>query len=103
MIATIASFNGQDPSLYGRCLGGAWKVGRRGIDDGVVIVLAEKDRIARITVGDGVTAKLTDMEAKAIIDRDMVPAFRAGRFGAGVKAAVASIDREFGQAVSVPR
>lgn len=96
VVVTVPTFEEQDPRDYGRCLGNLWGIGRKGINDGVIVLLAAKDRKIRIAVGEGLRAALTDDEARTIIERDMVSAFRAGRFGPGVEAAIGSIGREIG-------
>lgn len=98
VVVTVPTLGGQDPRDYGRCLGNRWDVGRAGVDDGAILVLARKERKVRLAVGDGLRASLTDGEAKSIIDRDVVPAMKHGRVGAGIKAAIDSVGREIGDA-----
>jgi len=73
----------------------AWKVGRRGLDDGVVLFIMADDRKLRIEVGYGLEAKLTDLQAATIIRDVVVPRIRAGdRDGAtraGVEAMLAAL------------
>ena len=66
----------------------AWKVGRRGQDNGVLIVVAVAERAVRIEVGYGLESRVTDAQAGAIIRQDIAPAFRAGDYAAGLNAAV---------------
>lgn len=66
----------------------AWKIGRRKIDDGALLVIAKDDRRLRIEVGYGLEGALTDATTKRIIDEDITPKFKAGDFGGGVKAGV---------------
>jgi len=65
----------------------AWKVGRRGKDNGVLLLVALQERQVRIEVGYGLEGKVTDADAGAIIRQNIAPAFRAGRYGEGLKAA----------------
>lgn len=62
----------------------AWKIGRRKIDDGALLVVAKDDRALRIEVGYGLEGALNDVTAKRIIDDVIVPKFRAGDFAGGV-------------------
>jgi uncharacterized protein len=70
-----------------------WKLGRKGIDDGVLILVAKDDRRMRIEVGYGVEAVLTDAVSSRIINERMRPPFRSGDFGGGLTAAVDQITR----------
>jgi uncharacterized protein len=63
----------------------AWKIGRhRGIDDGVIVVLAIDDHAVRIEVGDGLEGALPDAIANRITDDVMVPRFRIGDYYGGL-------------------
>jgi uncharacterized protein len=66
----------------------AWKIGRKKIDDGALLVIAKNDRRLRIEVGYGLEGALTDAITKRIIDEDITPKFKAGDFGGGVAAGV---------------
>jgi uncharacterized protein len=68
-----------------------WKLGRKGVDDGVLLVIAKDDRKLRIEVGYGLEGALTDATAKRIISDDIVPQFKRGDFAAGVVAGVSRI------------
>ena len=69
----------------------AWKIGRKKIDDGALLVVAKNDRKLRIEVGYGLEGSLTDATASRIIDEIIVPKFRSGDFAGGVSAGVARI------------
>jgi uncharacterized protein len=69
----------------------AWKVGRKGIDDGALMIVALKDRAVRIEVGRGLEGDLTDLKSNRIIQERILPNFRRGEIGDGVSAGVASI------------
>lgn len=68
-----------------------WKLGRKGIDDGALLVIAKNDRKLRIEVGYGLEGALTDAAAKRIISDHIVPHLKRGDFAAGVEAGVAQI------------
>lgn len=70
-----------------------WKLGRKGVDDGVLLVIAKNDRELRIEVGYGLEGALNDATAKRIISDDIVPHFKRGDFAAGIEAGVARILR----------
>jgi len=71
----------------------AWKIGRKKIDDGALLVVAKNDRHLRIEVGYGLEGALTDATTKRIIDEDITPKFKAGDFAAGISAGVGRIIR----------
>ncbi|WP_422087867.1 TPM domain-containing protein [Variovorax sp.] len=68
-----------------------WKLGRQDENDGVLLLVALKDRRMRIEVGTGLEGRITDIQAARIIDGEMMPRFRNGDFAGGVKAAVQSL------------
>src|SRR6185503_7672798 len=61
----------------------AWKIGRKKIDDGALLVIAKDDRHLRIEVGYGLEGALTDVTARRIIDETIAPRFKAGDFSGG--------------------
>lgn len=66
----------------------SWKIGRKSIDDGAILVVALQDRALRIEVGYGLEGALTDVTSKRIIEETIVPQFREGNFAGGVVAGV---------------
>jgi len=62
----------------------AWKIGRKKIDDGAILVVAKNDRHLRIEVGYGLEGALTDVTSRRIIDEIITPKFRTGDFGGGI-------------------
>jgi uncharacterized protein len=66
----------------------AWKIGRKKIDDGVLLVVAKNNHKLRIEVGYGLEGALTDVTSKRIIDEIIVPKFQSGDFAGGISAGV---------------
>src|SRR5213079_1394426 len=66
----------------------AWKIGRKKIDDGALLVVAKNDRRLRIEVGYGLEGVITDVTSKRIIDEDITPKFRGGDFAGGISAGI---------------
>jgi uncharacterized protein len=66
----------------------AWKLGRRGVDDGALLLVAKNDRAVRIEVGYGLEGALPDVIANRITDQVIVPRFRDGDFFGGISEAV---------------
>ena len=68
-----------------------WKLGRKGTDDGVLLLIAMNDRKIRIEVGYGLEGAITDLSAGRIIKEYITPEFRQGRFYNGVLAGVGQV------------
>ena len=64
----------------------AWKLGRAGVDDGVLLVVAVQDRRARFEVGYGLEGAVPDALARRIIAEQLAPKFRDGDFAGGIDA-----------------
>jgi len=81
---------------YGLRVAEQWKVGRKKIDDGAVLVVAKNDRAVRIEVGYGLEGVLTDVTSKRIISETIVPRFKEGDFYGGIAGGVDQIIRVIG-------
>ncbi|MFO1302539.1 MAG: TPM domain-containing protein [Burkholderiales bacterium] len=66
----------------------AWKIGRKGQDNGAILVVAKNDRKLRIEVGYGLEGSLTDVTSKRIIAETIAPQFRENKFAQGIDAGV---------------
>jgi len=64
----------------------AWKIGRKGVDDGIVVVVARSDQVMRIEVGYGLEGTVPDAIAKRLIEEEFIPRFREGDFYGGLRA-----------------
>ena len=64
----------------------AWKLGRKGVDDGVLLLIAKQDKKLRIEVGYGLEGALNDATAKRIISETITPRFKQGDFYGGIDA-----------------
>ncbi|WP_165935866.1 MULTISPECIES: YgcG family protein [unclassified Bradyrhizobium] len=71
----------------------AWKIGRKKIDDGAILVVAKNDRHLRIEVGYGLEGALTDVTSRRIIDEVITPKFRTGDFAGGISDGVDRMTR----------
>ncbi|MBE7526133.1 MAG: YgcG family protein [Burkholderiales bacterium] len=76
---------------YSIRVAGAWQPGRKGIDDGVLLLIAKNDKALRIETGYGLEGVLPDALARRIIDEIIVPQFRQGRFYVGLQAGIERI------------
>lgn len=68
-----------------------WKLGRKGVDDGILILVAKEDRRVRIEVGYGLEGILPDAKAMRIIDEQIVPNFKNGDFYEGIESGVKAV------------
>ncbi|MFM0572619.1 TPM domain-containing protein [Paraburkholderia caledonica] len=70
-----------------------WKLGRKNVDDGALLIVAKNDRTLRIEVGYGLEGALNDATSNRIINETIVPRFKQGDFNGGIAAGVDSIIR----------
>jgi uncharacterized protein len=68
-----------------------WKLGRKGVDDAVILVVAKDDRRARIQPGYGLEGAIPDAIANRVIQEYLAPKFRAGDYGGGIADATAKL------------
>lgn len=66
----------------------AWKIGRRNVDDGLLVVIARDDRHMRIEVGRGLEGAIPDITARRVIDEFFNPEFKKGNYAEGIDAGV---------------
>jgi uncharacterized protein len=90
-VLTVDSLDGEVLEDYSLKVAQTWKLGRKGGDDGVLLLIAKSDRKMRIEVGYGLEAKLTDAQCRRILDDIVRPGFRNGDFGGGIEAGVDAI------------
>ncbi len=76
---------------FGIRVADAWKLGRKGIDDGALLLVAKDDHRLRIEVGYGLEGVLNDATSKRIVSEVITPYFKRGEFYAGIDAGVTSI------------
>ncbi|HWN29820.1 MAG TPA: YgcG family protein [Burkholderiales bacterium] len=81
---------------YGIRVVDSWKLGRKGVDDGALLLIAKNDRGLRIEVGYGLEGALNDATAKRIVNEIIVPRFKAGDFYGGIEAGIQSIIKVIG-------
>ena len=93
-VATVPDLQGYDIADYGYQLGRAWKIGKQGTNDGVVLIVAPNERRTRIEVGYGLEPVLTDAYSSVIINSAMIPKFKAGDYPGGIDAGVDAITEQ---------
>ena len=85
-ILIVPTTDGEAIAPFALRVAEAWKIGRKKIDDGALLVIAKNDRHLRIEVGYGLEGALNDVTTKRIIDEVITPKFKSGDFAGGVSA-----------------
>jgi uncharacterized protein len=80
----------------------AWKVGRKGQDNGVLFLVAKNDRKMRFEVGYGLEGVLTDVTARRIIAENVAPLFRQNQYAGGIAAGVDRVIAVVGKGEPLP-
>ncbi len=78
----------EDISSYANRVGNAWKIGRREVGDGVLLIVAKDERKVRIEVAKTLEGAIPDLAARRVIDSAITPNFKRGDFAGGLNAAV---------------
>lgn len=91
-ILIVPTTQPEDIAQYAIRVVDTWKLGRKGVDDGVLVLLARDDHKSRIEVGYGLEGALNDATAKRILSEVMTPFFKRGDFYGGLMAGVARIE-----------
>jgi uncharacterized protein len=94
IVVTVPSLRGKAIETYSLNRARRMGIGRKGYDDGVMLLVAPNERKTRIEVGYGLESALTNEEAKAIILKDMIPAFSKSAYFAGIMAGTKAIITE---------
>ena len=91
VVLIVASTQPEDIASYAQRIGEAWKIGRKDVGDGLLIVVAKKDRKARIATTKALEGAIPDLAASQIIETALTPRFRQGDFAGGLNAAADQI------------
>jgi len=93
-VLTLSSTQPYSIEQYSIKLAEKWKVGYKGKDNGVILIVAKDDRKVRIEVGRGIEDKITDGEAGRIIQNDIIPLFKQGNYSQGILNGIIAIKKE---------
>ncbi len=101
-ILTLPGLQGEPLEEFSHRVATTWKLGQKGTDNGVLLLVSPQDRQVRIEVGYGLEGVLTDAATSRIIRNEMVPHFRKGDYAqgiaAGAKAIMATIEGTYSAA-----
>lgn len=90
-VLTVTSLEGEPLEQYSLRVAQAWKLGRRGTDNGVLLLVAKDEREVRIEVGNGLEGSLPDILCGRIIRNEIVPRFRRNDYDGGIRSGVEGI------------
>jgi uncharacterized protein len=93
VVAIFRSLEGESLEDYSIRLAQAWRIGQKGLDNGVIFLVFLDDRKMRIEVGYGLEGSLTDAISSSILRDVVAPRFRAGQIADGIGAGLDAIDR----------
>ncbi|MEJ6005074.1 TPM domain-containing protein [Paucibacter sp. AS339] len=101
LVPTVAP---EDIASYAQRIGDSWKIGRRDVGDGLLIVVAKTDRKVRIEVAKTLEGAVPDLAARQIIQNAITPAFKAGDYAGGLNQAVDQLSARIrGEALPAPK
>ena len=92
VILMVPTTQPEDIAAYAQRVGDQWKIGRREVGDGLLVVVALQDRSMRIEVAKTLEGAIPDLMASRIIERTLKPAFQKGAFAEGLSKAIDQID-----------
>ena len=84
VVLLVPTTQPEDIADFTQRIGDAWKIGRREIGDGLLVVVAKDDRRVRIAPAKALEGAVPDLAARQVIDREMAPAFRDGDYAGGL-------------------
>lgn len=96
VVATLPTLQGYEIEEYGYQLLRAWGIGRKDQDDGIILIVAPNERAVRIEVGYGLEPVMTDALSSLILQRAVLPAFKAGNYEQGIVAGTREIIKQVG-------
>lgn len=88
VVLVVATTQPEDITSYANRVGNAWKIGRKGVGDGLLLIVAKNDRKLRIEVAKSLEGAIPDLAAKQIIDSAITPRFKQGDYAGGLEAGV---------------
>ena len=91
VVLMVATTQPEDIASFANRVGNAWRIGRKEVGDGILVIVAKNDRKMRIEVAKTLEGAVPDLAAIRIIDEEMKPRFRNNDFAGGLNAAVARL------------
>jgi uncharacterized protein len=103
VVLTVPTTAPEDIASYAQRVGDAWKIGRKDVGDGLLLVVAKNDHTVFVATTKALEGAVPDLAAHEIIDNAIVPAFRQGDFAGGLNAGLDQLmARIRGEALPAP-
>jgi uncharacterized protein len=100
VVVTVNSLENQSIEQYTVGLANAWAIGQKGKNNGVVFLIAPKEKALRIENGYGAEGTLTDIESKMIAEESVIPVFKEGKLAEGIVAGTDALVTKLGGGVA---
>ncbi|MBA7513993.1 hypothetical protein ES705_06011 [subsurface metagenome] len=95
VLVTLTTLNGEDKAMVATEIGQQWEVGQKGFDNGIVFLIKEKTPDSKgeifIAVGYGLEGVIPDATAKRIVEKEVLPSFRQGKYYQGIERAISTM------------
>ena len=101
-VLLIPSLSGETIESFSLRVANSWKLGQKGLDNGILVTMAMKERAVRIELGVGMERFISNATAQSIISGSMVPAFRKGDYAGGLQAGLEQLMSEGRKFVVTP-
>ncbi len=103
VLLLVPSTQPEDIASYANRVANSWKIGRKEVGDGLLLIVAKNDRKVRIEVAKTLEGAVPDLAARRVIDQTLTPHFRQGDFVGGLDAATEQLMAQIrGEALPVP-
>ena len=101
-VLTVSSLSGESIEAFSLRVAKSWALGRKGVDNGILIVLAPTERKVRIELGRGFERYISNSRAEEIVGSQMLPAFRHQEYSKGLQRGIQQLMTE-GRALVAPK
>ena len=102
VVLLVPTLSGESIDSFSLRVANSWRLGQKGIDNGVLVTLAMKEKGIRIELGRAIEKVISNAAAQSIIQESMVPAFRKGDYAGGLQAGLDRLMKE-GRKFRAPR
>ena len=93
-VLTVPTLDGDSIESFSLRVANDWKLGREGANNGIFIIIAMRERAARIELGEGFEAHIPAAKATEIMKESMIPEFAKGAIGKGLEAGIIQLKEE---------
>jgi uncharacterized protein len=101
-VLLIPTLSGETIESFSLRVANSWKLGQKGLDNGILVTLAMNERAVRIELGVGMQKFISNATAQSIINNSMVPAFRKGDYAGGLQTGLEQLMNEGRRFVVTP-